>query len=716
MAQYERGSTAELVVLWTDFPGGSPVAVTSPEIQINILGGATLVGPTGVGVTNPELGYYAYSYAIPALADTGLYEVIWTGVNDDMDQVTSYATFEVVEVPEVVDGGDGCERMEFFNKHWWYADGSIAPGVRVAVYEEDQNTLVPIFSDVGLTTPLANPSVTDGAGLFTFYAAEGTYWVVAGDVHWADSVCVTIGPDPGDLFQPLATIDAKGDLYAGIGPDSTTRLGVGADGEVLTADSAEPTGMKWAPGGGGGGGIPESIIDAKGDLIAGSAPDTAVRLPVGTNGQVLSANSATGTGLQWIPAPGGAVDSVNGQTGVVVLTASDVGAPPTSRNINTTNGLTGGGSLAADRTIEPVYGTTANTVAEGDDTRIVNAIQQTLVDAKGDLIAATADNVVTRLPVGTNGQVLAANSGMATGLEWIPAPGGAVDSVNGQTGVVVLTASDVGAQPIATIDAKGDLYAGTGDNATTRQAVGTNGQVLRANSATGTGLEWDTLDAADVGAVPTSRQVLTTNGLTGGGDLSADRTLEPVYGTTANTVAEGDDTRIVNAIQVTIIDAKGDLIAGSAADTAVRVPVGTNGFVLKANSATTPGVEWASLGISVPSINFNDDRPVITTGNGVARWYNRGPALTIVGVWVSAGVVPTGADIIVDVNINGTTIYSTQANRPTVPATTNGGAISATPNTTAVAVGDYFTVDIDQIGSTIPGGRIVVGIVVNQSL
>lgn len=542
MAQYERGSTAELVVLWTDFPGGSPVAVTSPEIQINILGGATLVGPTGVGVTNPELGYYAYTYAIPALADTGLYEVIWTAVNDDLDPVTSYATFEVVEVPEVVDGGDGCERMEFFNKHWWYADGSIAPGVRVAVYEEDQNTLVPIFSDVGLTTPAANPGVTDGAGLFTFYAAEGTYWVVAGDVHWADSVCVTIGPDPGDLFQPLATIDAKGDLYAGIGPDSTTRLGVGADGEVLTADSAEPTGMKWAPGGGGGGGIPESIIDAKGDLIAGSAPDTAVRLPVGTNGQVLSANSATGTGLQWIPAPGGAVDSVNGQTGVVVLTAADVGAPPTSRNINTTNGLTGGGSLAADRT------------------------------------------------------------------------------------------------------------------------------------------------------------------------------LEPVYGTTANTVAEGDDTRIVNAIQVTIIDAKGDLIAGSAADTAVRVPVGTNGFVLKANSATTPGVEWASLGISVPSINFNDDRPVITTGNGVARWYNRGPALTIVGVWVSAGVVPTGADIIVDVNINGTTIYSTQANRPTVPATTNGGAISATPNTTAVAVGDYFTVDIDQIGSTIPGGRIVVGIVVNQSL
>ncbi len=33
-----------------------------------------------------------------------------------------------------------------------------------------------------------------------------------------------------------------------------------------------------------GAGIPETIIDAKGDLIVGSAADTAMRLPVGTDG------------------------------------------------------------------------------------------------------------------------------------------------------------------------------------------------------------------------------------------------------------------------------------------------------------------------------------------------------------------------------------------------------------------------------------------------
>jgi hypothetical protein len=53
--------------------------------------------------------------------------------------------------------------------------------------------------------------------------------------------------------------------------------------------------------------IAKSIVDAKGDLIAGTAADTVARLAVGTNGQVLLADSAEATGLKWgTPAAGGA--------------------------------------------------------------------------------------------------------------------------------------------------------------------------------------------------------------------------------------------------------------------------------------------------------------------------------------------------------------------------------------------------------------------------
>jgi hypothetical protein len=53
------------------------------------------------------------------------------------------------------------------------------------------------------------------------------------------------------------------------------------------------------------------------------------------------------------------------------------------------------------------------------------AIAKATVDAKGDLIAGTADNTVARLAVGTNGHILVADSAEATGLKWAaPTPGG----------------------------------------------------------------------------------------------------------------------------------------------------------------------------------------------------------------------------------------------------------------------------------------------------
>lgn len=59
-----------------------------------------------------------------------------------------------------------------------------------------------------------------------------------------------------------------------------------------------------------------------------------------------------------------------------------------------------------------------------------NAIQNSIVDAKGDLIAATAADTPARLAVGTNGQVLTADSTASTGIKWAdPAGGGKVKQV-----------------------------------------------------------------------------------------------------------------------------------------------------------------------------------------------------------------------------------------------------------------------------------------------
>ncbi|MGI5233848.1 hypothetical protein [Actinoallomurus sp. CA-142502] len=99
----------------------------------------------------------------------------------------------------------------------------------------------------------------------------------------------------------------------------------------------------------------------------------------------------------------------------------------------------------------------------------------------------------------------------------------------------------------------------------------------------------------------------------------------------------------------------------------------------------------------------------LATATGKARLYNdTGTTLTIRSVRASAGTAPTGSAIVVDVNKNGATIFTTQANRPAIAAgaTTSGKVTNMDINT--LADGDYLSVDLDQVGSTVAGSDLVV--------
>jgi hypothetical protein len=80
---------------------------------------------------------------------------------------------------------------------------------------------------------------------------------VAGDISAVSAgTGISGGGATGDVTvtNSMATaIDAKGDLVAGTADNAFSRIAIGANNTVLTADSAEATGMKWAAAAGGGG-------------------------------------------------------------------------------------------------------------------------------------------------------------------------------------------------------------------------------------------------------------------------------------------------------------------------------------------------------------------------------------------------------------------------------------------------------------------------------
>jgi len=82
------------------------------------------------------------------------------------------------------------------------------------------------------------------------------------------------GGTSGDVTvtNSMATaIDAKGDLIAGTGADAFSRLAVGTNGYLLTADSAEATGLKWAAPAGGGGKVLQVVFASTGTTVSSTS-------------------------------------------------------------------------------------------------------------------------------------------------------------------------------------------------------------------------------------------------------------------------------------------------------------------------------------------------------------------------------------------------------------------------------------------------------------
>lgn len=165
-------------------------------------------------------------------------------------------------------------------------------------------------------------------------------------------------------------------------------------------------------------------------------------------------------------------------------------------------------------------------------------------------------------------------------------------------------------------------------------------------------------------------------------------------------LVKADDSRLSNSRTPTAHNhATSDTNSGTFATARLGTGTAAAGkYVDGAAGAWTALPQWAYE----PAPFFMEGNLTVKAG---AIPYVADTNYTIISVRARCTTAPTGASVLIDVNKNGTTIYGTQGNRPTISATGFNATVGA-HSVTTLSDGDYLTVDVDQIGSSVAGANL----------
>lgn len=194
------------------------------------------------------------------------------------------------------------------------------------------------------------------------------------------------------------------------------------------------------------------------------------------------------------------------------------------------------------------------------------------------------------------------------------------------------------------------------------------------------------------------------------------------------TAASGEASGLKYALCPTLdlVTTAGDILQATGADALARLAIGSAGGILQVNAGAT-ALGYLALGSAREILAVNSGATAVeyTKRKRTYVWFvpgtvavgtEQGPtfrideACTILDVRLHVKTAPTDADLIVDINDGGSTVFST---KPEIDASGTVEDDNHSFSDTALADNTELTMDVDQVGSTVAGEDLTVEIEVS---
>jgi len=428
-------------------------------------------------------------------------------------------------------------------------------------------------------------SITAGTGL------DGGTITTSGTISLANTAVV-----PGTYAFSTVTVDAQGRITAAVtgtpptGTVTQVSAGTGLTGGPITTSGSLSLNTACV--------ISPTVLTAKGNILSASGPASPIALPVGTNGQILAANSAAFSGLNWVNACTGTVTTVTGTAPIAITggatttpnitvsdaTSADKGVVQVGTNIDVAAGVISvkssttaqSGVVQLNDTVNSTSTTLALTAAQGkilqDQITALAVTSNIILGGTFDAYTGFVDSVTTQ---GTA-------AGLVVGSP-LPAPASGNNEI-----FVIVDVQGVSGPNSPTLVHVGDWFLSDG---TTWQFLNVSYEAGQATTTSQGTVQLAT--DAQVQAGTDSNYAVVSSSLQ---SKLSDSTSTASSTTIASSTAVKSAYDLANAaVPKACYTALGALAAGTGVGTVGTLPIGTTGQFLAVNTGCSTGMQWSAL-------------------------------------------------------------------------------------------------------------------------